>query len=701
MLHGRPHGTQRAQGAFEYILLLAGVLLVVVIVIMLLRGSVAGQANQTLASGLQQWQQQTSAFNALSNVYVNSTNVVWTSGAGAIQPETLQGYIIGSRLDFNSTNCVVTVGVGACSISIPPDNRSFFIYYPAGFGPNVTIYFTALDYAGDQVSFQKAEDNQEYVPPCAGTGESCGTPGSCTNCSALTGYGPVFCFGKNRTREYRAYYCNGSSCAYNASNVTLEQCAAACSPEACLDYPPGVSLSSPANGSLLAPRLIAFKYVPTDDSGFTSATLYGNFTGTWSAYKSNSTPVINGSVNSFTAPVAAGAGDYSWNVQVCDNNATAPQCRFAALNWTSPVTALSNVWTHPSNPSPGSDALSSIVADSSGFLYAAGSDNATGDVEWRVEKLDASTGASVWNYTSNPSNSTDGAYAIAFDPAGFLYVVGYDNVPGDSEWRVEKLNAATGANVWNYTDNPSNTTYDIAVAVAFDPSGRVFVTGGDFGNENIRAEALYASNGSNIWNYTTNPAGGLYDCGYSIAFDPAGFVYVGEQRSGGQAPMGVEKLYASNGSKIWTYARNIVGGRDLAYSLAFDPAGFLYVGCKSDWRQTWQVEKLNVSDGSSVWIYSGNPSDNYRESLSVAFDPVGFVYVGGYDDFFGITNARWRVERLNASTGLLGWTNYTSNPSGSDDSISSLALDANGFVYCAGNDFVPGNTEWRVEKVSG
>jgi hypothetical protein len=52
-----PNISKRAQGAFEYILLLAGILLIVVVVITVLRVSVIPAANQTLQAGLQQWQQ--------------------------------------------------------------------------------------------------------------------------------------------------------------------------------------------------------------------------------------------------------------------------------------------------------------------------------------------------------------------------------------------------------------------------------------------------------------------------------------------------------------------------------------------------------------------------------------------------------------------------------------------------------------------
>ena len=45
---------EKAQGAFEYILLLAGVLLIVVLAIIILRGSVLNQGNQQIVSNMNQ-----------------------------------------------------------------------------------------------------------------------------------------------------------------------------------------------------------------------------------------------------------------------------------------------------------------------------------------------------------------------------------------------------------------------------------------------------------------------------------------------------------------------------------------------------------------------------------------------------------------------------------------------------------------------
>ncbi len=62
---------ERAQGAFEYVLLLAGILLVAVIAILILRGSVFPSANGQIQSNI--------------NSYINRTNAT-LNASGGINP---------------------------------------------------------------------------------------------------------------------------------------------------------------------------------------------------------------------------------------------------------------------------------------------------------------------------------------------------------------------------------------------------------------------------------------------------------------------------------------------------------------------------------------------------------------------------------------------------------------------------------------
>ncbi|MBU1196902.1 class III signal peptide-containing protein [Candidatus Micrarchaeota archaeon] len=65
---------RKAQGAFEYILLLAGVLLIVVLAIIILRGSVLGSANNQITTGVETWKNNTAA--------CASNEQLWSNGSG-------------------------------------------------------------------------------------------------------------------------------------------------------------------------------------------------------------------------------------------------------------------------------------------------------------------------------------------------------------------------------------------------------------------------------------------------------------------------------------------------------------------------------------------------------------------------------------------------------------------------------------------
>lgn len=107
---------------------------------------------------------------------------------------------------------------------------------------------------------------------------------------------------------------------------------------------PTVTLNSPANGTnypcFTSSCSFNFMYTPVDDLGFTSATLWGNFSGLWAANASNSSAVVNNSVNGIL--LALGIDSYLWNVRVCDNS-TPALCSFAAANRTLTVSAASLV----------------------------------------------------------------------------------------------------------------------------------------------------------------------------------------------------------------------------------------------------------------------------------------------------------------------------------------------------------------------
>ncbi len=252
-------------------------------------------------------------------------------------------------------------------------------------------------------------------------------------------------------------------------------------------------------------------------------------------------------------------------------------------------------WTQTSNPSNSVDRPIGVTLDSSG-VYVVGFDNSPGNDQWRIEKRNLTDGTLLWTQTSNPSNGDNLAFGIAVDSSG-VYVVGFDNSPGNDQWRIEKRNLTDGTLLWTQTENPS-TTGDEAIGVTVDSSG-------------------------------------MYVGGYDTSQGP----------------------------------------------------------------EQWRIEKRNLTDGTLLWTQTENPSTGVDEVWGVAVDSSGLYGVGsdnspnpGSDDF------EWRIEKRNLADGKLLWF-QTENPSSGNDWATSIALGSTG-IYIVGYDNTPGNAEWRIEKAT-
>lgn len=147
-------------------------------------------------------------------------------------------------------------------------------------------------------------------------------------------------------------------------------------------------------------------------------------------------------------------------------------------------TLFGTAGTYTSNPSNRADDILSLqVDDAGGAIYLGGYDGSVGNnnAQWRIEKIDLSTGALITGFgtngvvTTNPSSNNDAITGMSLDGAGgFIYIVGYDNTSNDMRWRVEKRQRSSGALVSAFgtsgvvTSNPSSNNdqpYSIDVDV--------------------------------------------------------------------------------------------------------------------------------------------------------------------------------------------------------------------------------------------
>jgi len=326
-----------------------------------------------------------------------------------------------------------------------------------------------------------------------------------------------------------------------------------------------------------------------------------------------------------------------------------------------------------SNPGTGSDYAHAIAIDSTA-MYVVGWDESPGNNQWRIEKRSLTDGSLVSGFgtggvvTSNSSAGNDKAYAIAIDSTA-MYVVGCDYGPGNNQWRIEKRSLTDGSLVSGFgtggvvANNPS-TGSDYANAIAID-STAMYVVGYDSspGNEQWRIEKR-----------------SLIDGSLDTGFDTDGVV--------------------TNNPSV---------AHEQACGIAIDTTAMYVVGHDSSLGNSqWRIEKRSLTDGSldtgfdTDGVVTSNPSTDTDVAYDIAIDTAA-MYVVGYDYSPG-DNCQWRIEKRSLTDGSLD-TGFdtdgavTSNPSVGIDHARAIAIDSTA-MYVVGFDYSPGNLQWRIEKRS-
>ena len=376
--------------------------------------------------------------------------------------------------------------------------------------------------------------------------------------------------------------------------------------------------------------------------------------------------------------------------------------------------------------SGGYDYGTGIAVDTNGNVYVTGNSNATwgsplnphsGSDDIVVVKLNSS-GAYQW-HTFYGSSDDDIGYGIAVDTSGNVYVTGYSNATWGSplnshsgiwDMVVVKLDSS-GAYQW-HTFHGSDS-YDWSYGIAVDTSGNVYVTGysyatwgspinphsGDWDMVVVKLD----SSGAYQWH--TFHGSSDSDCGYGIAVDTSGNVYVTGYSSAtwgsplnshsGNWDIVVVKLDSSGVYQWHTFHGSI--NTDGGYGIAVDTDGNVYVTGHS--TATWGtplapyngvydivVVKLN-SSGAYQW-HTFYGSGSYGSSYGIAVDTNGNVYVTGG------SNATWGspisshsggddivIIKLNSS-GAYQW--HTFHGSSNYDWGFGIAVDVGGNVYVTG-----------------
>lgn len=191
------------------------------------------------------------------------------------------------------------------------------------------------------------------------------------------------------------------------------------------------------------------------------------------------------------------------------------------------------------------------------------------------------------------------------------------------------------------------------------------------------------------WVKKYNGSGDYRDCGYGIAVDKAGYIYVVGQGYGKDTKCDFTTIkYAPNGQVVWIRKYNgAENNYDRPYAITVDDSGNVYVTGR-DWGNESTFENIVTikydSDGNTLWTatYDGDAND-YDCPYAIAVDKNFNVYVvgeswGGEDTWEDIVTIKYDKH------GKTVWVERYNGLDNDLDYPTSLVVDDNFNVYVTG-----------------
>jgi len=309
-------------------------------------------------------------------------------------------------------------------------------------------------------------------------------------------------------------------------------------------------------------------------------------------------------------------------------------------------------------PGNNRDGASAIALDGSNNVYVTGSsyDSSGTSSDYATIKYYAN-GDTAWVRQYN-YGAGDNASAIALDGSGNVYVTGGSYYAWTNYDYATVKYDSNGTQLWVQRYNGVNSQ-DGAGAIALDGSGNVYVTGSSYGSVTSRdyATIKYDSSGTELWVRRYNGPGNYEDVALDIALDGCGNVYV----TGSSTGSGTDYDYATvrydpQGTQLWVQRYNGPGNSsDYAHDMALDGSNNVYItggsygsGTSSDYATIkYEQKTLVLREGPtqfgpirnqtfSIYRVTNNPptmSEEYKGDLTTDANgritlPPGWFDVG-------------------------------------------------------------------------
>lgn len=343
----------------------------------------------------------------------------------------------------------------------------------------------------------------------------------------------------------------------------------------------------------------------------------------------------------------------------------------------------------------GDDFAVAIGTDKKNAVYVTGySASAGSGKDYTTIKYDA-TGNQRWVVSYNGTgNGDDYAAGLGIDNSANVYVTGTARGAGTGDDFATIKYDSAGAQKWVATYNGPASGADQASAIAVDGAGTAYVAGSSrgVGTGYDFAAVKYTTGGLQSWVARYDGAFSGDEFASAIAFDPSGSVYVTGSSSDETAVFfnEVTVMYNSVGFLQWAARYKSSQSNDShPTAIVNDGAGSVIVAGYSD------LEEGNAYDysavcysitGSQLWDarYNG-PGISDDAPRAVVTDITGNIYVAGYSRS-SVSGYDFLTVKFNAS-GVQQWAQRYDGPSRGDDIVTAMAADPAGNVYVSGYSY--------------
>jgi len=335
------------------------------------------------------------------------------------------------------------------------------------------------------------------------------------------------------------------------------------------------------------------------------------------------------------------------------------------------------------------DKVRSIAIDNSGNIYVTGISYGSGtNYDYATIKY-SSAGFQQWVARYNgPANFRDEAQSVAVDGSGNVYVTGSSSGSGSSDYVSIKYNSE-GVEQWVARFSASENSDDGAYAIALDVLGNVYVTGSshDSGTTYDYVTIKYNSSGIEQWISRYNGTGNGDDYSSSIVIDNSGNIYI----TGYSIGIGTDFDYASikynsAGIQQWVNRYNGSGSEDdYAKSIVVDASENVYVTGRSfgiGSLEDYATIKYN-SIGDQQWVsrYNG-PGNSYDYPNEIVVDDANNIYITGLS-FGSGTSFDCATIKYN-SDGIQKWVARYNGLGNESDGAKSIVLTSSENIIVTG-----------------